>query len=61
MILLLNTASNHKGGSVQVASSFIKECKNYPKNTYHIILGLSLKDKIKKENYPDNFFFYEIS
>lgn len=61
MKLLINTASLFKGGAVQVAISFINECKKYPKNNYHIIIGLSLQEKINPKLFPENFSFYPIS
>ncbi|MFW5983049.1 MAG: glycosyltransferase family 4 protein [bacterium] len=60
MKILINTASLFKGGAIQVASSFIEECKKYPENEYHIILGLFLQQKINQQNYPNNFSFYSI-
>ena len=61
MKLLINTASTHKGGGVQVASSFIEECKKYDMNQYHIILGVGLSKIIDMNSYPNNFVFYPIS
>ncbi|RZJ76710.1 MAG: glycosyltransferase [Flavobacterium sp.] len=60
MKILINTASTFKGGGVQVANSFITECKNHPDNEYHIILGSNLGKGINKASFPDNFHFYDI-
>jgi len=60
MKLLINTASLFKGGAIQVALSFMEECKKYPENKYHVIIGLSLHQKINPENFPGNFFFYSV-
>ncbi len=60
MKLLINTATLFKGGGIQVANSFIEECKKYSENEYHIILGLTLQQKIKPELFPANFSFYSI-
>ena len=60
MKILINTASTHKGGSVQVARSFIEECKNFGKHEFHIVLGISLSELINTLDYPDNFSFYSL-
>lgn len=58
--MLINTASTHKGGSVQVAKSFLEECKNYPEHTFHVVLGNLLDDLTDRQDYPENFHFYPI-
>jgi glycosyltransferase involved in cell wall biosynthesis len=60
MRLLINTASTLKGGGVQVAKSFIAECKKFPEHEYHIVLGITLQKLIAPEEYPANFHFYTI-
>lgn len=61
MKLLINTASTHKGGSLQVARSFIEECRHFQQNEYHIVLGTSLAKAINTSAFPDNFNFYPIN
>ena len=60
MRLLINTATTFKGGSVQVAKSFIEECRKFPKNVYHIILGKRVSELLEIDSFPSNFFFYKI-
>lgn len=60
MKLLINTASTFKGGGVQVANSFINECKKYPEHKYHVVLGQTLGKMIDKASFPENFTFYNI-
>jgi glycosyltransferase involved in cell wall biosynthesis len=60
MKILINTASTFKGGGVQVAYSFIEECKNYPEHQYHIVLGTTIGKMIKRDTFPQNFRFYKI-
>ncbi|MGQ2982064.1 glycosyltransferase [Flavobacterium sp.] len=60
MRILINTATTFKGGGVQVANSFIKECRNYPENEYHVILGSALGKSLDRASFPDNFHFYDI-
>jgi len=60
MKLLINTASTFKGGGVQVALSFLEECKSIPGNEYHVIYGNSLNDLINVDSFPSNFTFYFI-
>ncbi|MFM2360456.1 MAG: hypothetical protein RLY16_2449 [Bacteroidota bacterium] len=60
MKLLINTASTFKGGGLQVANSFIEDCKQHAEHEYHIVLGFVLAKAIKQEEYPNNFHFYTI-
>ncbi|GAB2680583.1 hypothetical protein GCM10027036_38760 [Flavihumibacter cheonanensis] len=61
MKILINTASTLKGGGVQVALSFLNECKNIGGNNYHVILGITIQKLIDKSSFPSNFYFYPIS
>lgn len=60
MRLIINTSSLFSGGGVQVALSFIEECRNFDKNEYHVFLCPSVEKQIDKSSYPDNFIFYTI-
>ena len=52
MIILINTASTYKGGSVQVAQSFLEECKNVPEHEFHVVLGEMIATLINPEWIP---------
>ncbi len=60
MKIMVNTASTFKGGGVQVAHSFIEECKKFPENEYHVVLGTTIGGILNQESFPDNFKFYKI-
>lgn len=60
MKLLINAANNLTGGSLQVAISFITECKKFTNNIYIITLGDNISRQINTEEFPDNFHFYNI-
>jgi len=60
MRLLINTATTYKGGGVQVAKSFIEECKQHPENQYIVVLGLNLAPLIDQDSFPSNFTFFQI-
>jgi glycosyltransferase involved in cell wall biosynthesis len=60
MKLLINTATTLKGGGLQVAKSFIEECKKHNTHEFHVILGVNLGKTILKESFPSNFYFYQI-
>lgn len=60
MKLIINTASLYSGGGVQVAFSFIEECKRFQSNEYHVFLCDALRLQIKTENYSSNFKFYNV-
>lgn len=59
MKLLINTAGIRFGGAVQVALSFIHECKNFPENHYYVFVGRGVRGSLKRENFPANFHFYD--
>lgn len=59
MRLLINTASTFKGGGVQVAKSFIEECKELHEHEYFVVLGENISKAINKDSFPENFTFYE--
>ena len=61
MHILINTATTHKGGGVQVAKSFIEECKAYPTYRFTVVLGLGLSKLIDPSAFPGNFTFYTIA
>lgn len=60
MRLLINTASTHKGGAVQVAWSFVTECINYSENEYLVILSPKLSNSIDIGAFPSNFQFVKL-
>jgi glycosyltransferase involved in cell wall biosynthesis len=57
--IIFNSAHQRFGGAIQVALSFIQECRKFPENEYHVWIGLGLRKVINKEEYPSNFIFYE--
>ena len=59
MKLLINTATTNKGGGVQVAKSFIEECKELSEHEYFVVLGKNISKSINKDSFPKNFTFYE--
>lgn len=61
MRLMINTATTFKGGGVQVAKSFIEECKEYPEHDFIVVLGLNLAPLIDHKSFPSNFTFHHIS
>ena len=58
MRLLINTSSTYKGGGVQVAKSFIEECKKFNEHEYYIVLGENIAKTIDTAIFPKNFTFY---
>lgn len=57
MRLLINTASTFKGGGVQVAVSFIEECKKLHQHHYFVVLGAAVAKAINTSDFPENFEF----
>ena len=60
MRLLINTATTFKGGGVQVAKSFIEECKQYSEHEFIVVLGLNIASLIDQKTFPSNFTFFKI-
>ena len=58
MKLLINTSSNFKGGGIQVAKSFIEECKRFDDNEYFVVLSEKLVKEIQINEFPNNFTFF---
>lgn len=58
MRLLINTAKLRFGGAVQVALSFIHECRHFGDNEYHVVLGPGVGKVLDPKAYPGNFHFY---
>lgn len=59
MKLVINTSHQRFGGAVQVALSFINECKHFPEHEYHVWIGIGLRKSLITEDFPNNFYFYE--
>lgn len=57
MKLLVNTATSIKGGSLQVAQSFLESCRSHPEHSYAVILSAPLAERVNPDDYPDNFTF----
>ena len=60
MNLLINASTLSGTGVVQVAISFINECKKYKENTYHVFISTTIFSQIDTDNFPNNFTFYKI-
>lgn len=58
MKIVINTAHQRIGGAIQVALSFIYECRKYPENEYHIFVGPGVKESLNENDFPANFKFY---
>lgn len=41
-----------------MALSFIGECRKFPENEYHVIVGGNLAAQINQQEYPENFTFH---
>ncbi len=58
MRIVINSAHQRFGGAVQVALSFINECKKFPEHEYHIWVGPGVGKSLVPADFPSNFFFY---
>lgn len=58
MKIIINTSHQRFGGAIQVALSFINECRNFPENEYHVWVGQGVGKSLDTSNFPTNFHFY---
>lgn len=61
MKIVINTAHQHFGGAVQVALSFIRECRAFPGNEYHVWVGPGVGKSLNTEEFPGNFTYYNFN
>jgi glycosyltransferase involved in cell wall biosynthesis len=59
MRLMINTTSTFKGGGIQVAKSFIEECKKFSDNDYFVALSVPLSKTLDVSEFPNNFSFFK--
>ena len=57
MKVIINTSIQRFGGAVQVALSFIHECKNFPEHEYYVWVGQGVGKSLDTAHFPDNFHF----
>ena len=57
MTIAINTSHQRFGGAIQVALSFINECKAFPQHEFYVWVGPGVRKSLKEEEFPDNFHF----
>ena len=57
MKILINTSHQRFGGAVQVASSFIHECRAFDEYEFVVWLGSGVRKTVNEADFPDNFSF----
>lgn len=55
--LLINTAHQRFGGAIQVALSFIHECRRFPEHEYYVWVGPGVRQSLREVDFPANFHF----
>ena len=58
MRLLIDTSKLRFGGAVQVALSFIHECRRFGEHEYHVVLGPGVGAFLNPGEFPANFHFH---
>lgn len=61
MRLLINTSKLRFGGAVQVALSFIHECRAHDEHEYHVVLGPGVGAVLDPDDFPRNFHFHRMA
>lgn len=60
MRVLINTSKLRFGGAIQVALSFIYECRLFKEHEYHVFVGSGVGKSLHEEDFPENFYFYRM-
>ena len=58
MKIAINTSHQRFGGAVQVALSFIYECRGYKEHDFHVWVGSGVRKSLCEADFPPNFSFY---
>lgn len=57
MKIAINSSHQRFGGAIQVALSFINECRNFPQHEFYVWVGPGVRKSLKEEEFPANFHF----
>ncbi|MCH8567410.1 MAG: glycosyltransferase [Balneolales bacterium] len=57
MRIIINTSHQRFGGAVQVATSFIHECRAFDEYEFVVWLGSGVGKTVNEAHFPDNFTF----
>lgn len=58
---MINTSLLRFGGAVQVALSFINECRRYGQHDYHVVIGPGVRANLEPSEFSENFNFHHRS
>jgi glycosyltransferase involved in cell wall biosynthesis len=56
--IVINTSHQRFGGAIQVALSFIHECRSFPEHDYYVWIGQGIGKSLDTSVFPSNFHFY---
>ena len=57
MKIAINSSHQRFGGAIQVALSFINECKNFPQHEFYVWVGPGIRKSLNEDEFPANFHF----
>lgn len=57
MKVVINTAHQRFGGAIQVALSFIHECRRFSEHEYYVWVGSGVRKALDETAFPANFHF----
>lgn len=57
MKIVINSSHQRFGGAIQVALSFINECKRFSEHEFYVWVGSGVRKSLKEEEFPSNFHF----
>ena len=60
MRLIVNLSNNLVGGGLQVALSFLSECRYFEQNEYHVFVSPNVAQQVDRSVFGTNFSFYDI-
>lgn len=58
MKIVINTSHQRFGGAIQVALSFIHECRSFPEHEYYVWVGQGVGKSLDTSDFPSNFHFF---
>ena len=57
MKIAINSSHQRFGGAIQVALSFINECRHFTQHEFYVWVGPGVRKSLKEEEFPANFHF----
>ena len=57
MKIAINSSHQRFGGAIQVALSFLSECRAYAQHEFFVWVGPGVRESLNEDEFPTNFYF----